>query len=65
MELSIVLIAVVFLLPFALGFTLLGAMAVDSGWASRPAITPEKPTRAADATARDRGSDELGHCVPA
>ena len=63
MELSIVLIAVVFLVPFALAFALPGAMAADSSWASRPVISLPKATRRHRAT--DTGSDEIGHCVPA
>jgi hypothetical protein len=64
MDLSIVLIAVVFLVPFALAFALLGAMAVDSSWASRPVLSLPRPARASGDARNNRGND-LGHCVPA
>ena len=65
MELSIVYIAVVFLVPFALAFILLGAMAVDADWASRPVATPATSGPSVDPVAKSRGTDDLGHCVPA
>ncbi len=65
MDLSIVLIAVVFLVPFALAFSLLGAMAVDSSWASRPAPRLPKPTRTKGDARKNSGNDDMGHCVPA
>jgi hypothetical protein len=65
MELSIVYIAVVFLVPFALAFILLGAMAVDADWASQPAATRTTSAPAKDPVAKSRGTDDLGHFVPA
>ena len=65
MDLSIVLIAVVFLVPFALAFALLGAMAVDSSWALRPALRLPKSTRPNGDARKNSGNDDMGHCVPA
>lgn len=65
MELSIIYIAVVFLVPFALAFILLGALAVDAGWASRPVATKSPATAARNVSAQNRVADDLGHCVPA
>ncbi len=39
MEISIVYIAIIFLVPFALACVLVGAMAFDKGLLSRPQIT--------------------------
>ena len=65
MDLSIVYIAVVFLVPFALAFILLGAMSVDSDWASRPVVIPSTAGPAVGAVATSRGTDDLGHYLPA
>jgi hypothetical protein len=65
MELSIVYIAVVFLLPFALGFMLLGAMAVDADRALRPVSQPLTAAPAKVPAAKIRVDGNLGHCVPA
>ncbi len=65
MDLSILYIAVVFLVPFALAFILLGAMAVDADWATRSVVTPSPASPAKVPEAKSRGTDELGHYVPA
>jgi hypothetical protein len=65
MEFSILYIAVVFLLPFALGFMLLGTMVADADRASRPVSQPPTAAPAKVPAAKVRVDGNIGHCVPA
>ncbi len=61
MELSILFIAVVFMIPLALGLILLGAMAVDA----RPAATATNKKAAKAPAPKDSTTGNIGHYLPA
>ncbi len=61
MELSTLLIAVVFMIPFALGLILLGAMAADG----LPAATVTKKKSANAPATKARREGDIGHYLPA
>ncbi len=63
MEISIVYIAIIFLVPFALACVLVGAMAFDKGLLSRPQITALTKTDSKTRTAKAGGT--IGDYVPA
>jgi hypothetical protein len=61
MELSTLFIIVVFMIPFALGLILLGAMATDG----LPAATVTKKSAAKAPATKDSRMDSIGYYLPA
>jgi hypothetical protein len=61
MELSTLFIAVVFVIPFAMGLVLLGAMVVDA----LPAVTDTRKKTVKTPATRDRKPDDIGFYLPA
>ena len=60
MDISTIYIALVFLVPFVLGLTLLSAMVFDLGWAARVTAKPETASTATRKVAINRANNDVG-----